>query len=75
MWMCEVCANALDVGGCSWKSSDVFGWLPRAGFEVRRKFLSAHTVYPVGRAEYPQRYPKHGEPVVLRFSRLVSGIG
>ena len=28
VYMCEVRANALDLGGRPWKSLDVYGWLP-----------------------------------------------
>jgi hypothetical protein len=39
---------------------------PRAGFEVDRKFLSAHVDGVVNRAEYPQLYPTRSEPWILK---------
>ena len=48
---------------------------PRAGFEVERKFLSAHIVHPLDEQNTPSDTPSAASLQFSMLSRLVSGIG
>ena len=52
--------NLQPIAGCLWTLVDVYGrlWMaPRAGFEVRRKWLNGHLPAGSRCSRYPRRYP------------------